>query len=191
MDKSLLAIQERLSSKADASSISFFEKMVPGHQKVYGVKTPELNLIAREYKDVGFELTKALWNSGALEEKIIAIKILEHIGKTDVKKTLQLVKQFAKSIDNWAVCDALGMQALRAVRKSNSEEIFALAEQYNHSKDPWQRRLSLVMVEWYTRDSSYHPRINRLVRNLKDDKEYYVKKAIQWIDRNLGKPHTL
>ncbi len=187
MNAQLKSIQERLEAKSDASNIPFFEKMVPGQQKIYGVKTPELNLIAKQYKEGGFELAKELWNSGALEEKIVSIKILEQIGKKDVKQTIQLVKQFAKKIDNWAVCDGLGMQALSGVRKTNAEEIFALAEQYNHSKDPWQRRLSLVMVEWYTRDPAYHSRIKRLVKNLKDDKEYYVKKAIQWIERNFNK----
>jgi 3-methyladenine DNA glycosylase AlkD len=187
IDLQLSAIQERLALKSDPSRIPFFEKMVPGEQKIYGVKTPELNLIAKEYKEGGFALTKLLWNSGALEEKIIAIKILEQIGKKDIKQTLQLVKQFAKKIDNWAVCDGLGMQALNAVRKTHAGEIFAMAEQYNHSKDPWQRRLSLVMVEWYTRDPACHARIKTLVKNLKNDKEYYVQKAILWIERNLAK----
>ena len=187
MNTQLEAIQQKLSAKSDKSNIALFEKMVPGQQKIYGVKTPELNLLAKEFKTGGFELVKALWNSGALEEKVIAIKILEAIGARDVTQTLKLVKQFSMKIDNWAVCDGLGMQALKGPRKTHSEEIFELASQYNTSKDPWQRRLSLVMVEWYTRDPSYRPRIKRLVKNLKDDKEYYVKKAIQWIERNLDK----
>ena len=187
MNAQLKMIQERLVAKSDEANLPFFQKMVPGEQKIYGVKTPELNLIAKEHKEGGFDLAEALWNSGALEEKIIAIKILEQIGKKDVKQTLQLVNQFSKKIDNWAVCDGLGMQALSGARKTNAEEIFAIAEKNSQSKDPWQRRLSLVMVEWYTRDPYYHPRIKRLVKNLKEDKEYYVKKAIQWIERNLNK----
>ena len=187
MNQQLEAIQEQLSAKSDQSNIEFFGKMVPGKQKIYGVKTPQLNQLAKEFKNGGFELVTALWKSGALEEKIIAIKILERIGSKDVGKNLQLLKTFAKNIDNWAVCDGLGMQALKGVRKTKAEEIFKLAEQYNHSKDPWQRRLSLVMVEWYTRDPKFHPRIKRLVKSLENDDEYYVKKAIQWINRNLKK----
>jgi len=187
MKEQLAAIQERLFAKSDQSNIEFFSKMVPGKQKIYGVKTPELNQIAKEYKSGGFELVTALWKSGALEEKVIAIKILEQIGKKDVERTLKLVQEFARKIDNWAVCDGLGMQALKGVRKTNTEEIFALARVYSQSKDPWQRRLSLVMVEWYTRDNSLHTRIKSLVKSLQDDEEYYVKKAVQWINRNFAK----
>ncbi|MCW3119196.1 MAG: hypothetical protein JWM28_3278 [Chitinophagaceae bacterium] len=57
----------------------------------------------------------------------------------------------------------------------------------NHSKDPWKRLLSLVMVEQYTRDKNLHPEINRLVKNLEKDPEYYVKKAVMWIKRNFKK----
>jgi len=186
-NQQLAAIQQQLETKSDKSNIEFFGKMVPGEQKIYGVKTPDLNQIAKEFKVGGFELVASLWNSGALEEKIIAIKILEQIGGKDVERTLQMVREFAKKIDNWAVCDGLGMQALKGVRKTHTDEVFKLAAEYNRSKDSWKRRLSLVMVEWYTREPIHHPKIKRLMKSLETDHEYYVKKAVQWIKRNLIK----
>lgn len=180
-------IQQILQQKGDATAVSFFSKMVPGKQKIYGVKTPELNIIAKQYKDEGFELAEALWNAGALEEKIIAIKIIEKTGKKDPARLLKLIQHFAKGIDNWAVCDAIGMQGVRPIVKTHREEIFKLAEKYNKSSNPWQRRLSLVMVEWYTRHSSSHADIKKLVKAVEKDDEYYVKKAVEWIRRNLAK----
>ena len=156
MSKQLKEIQAKLKSKADKKNIAFFQKMVPGSQKIYGVKTPELNLIAKEYKSYSFDLTNELWESGALEERIIAIKIMEKMGKKDPDKLLSLFKKFSKTIDNWAVCDGLGMQFLRGIVKTHRQQIFEIAKKLNHSKDPWQRRLSLVMVEWYTRHSETH-----------------------------------
>ena len=125
--------------------------------------------------------------SGALDEKIIAIKIIEKTGKKDPVKLLSFFKQCAMKIDNWAVCDGLGMQFLRGVVKTHSDEIFKLAAEFNRSKDPWKRRLSLVMVEWFTRQRERHEEIKKLVKNLEQDEEYYVKKAVQWINRNLQK----
>ncbi|HYJ37973.1 MAG TPA: DNA alkylation repair protein, partial [Chitinophagaceae bacterium] len=122
-NQQLAAIQQILETKSDKSNIEFFGRMVPGEQKIYGVKTPDLNQIAKEFKVGGFELVASLWKSGALEEKIIAIKILEQIGGKDEERTLQMVKEFAKHIDNWAVCDGLGMQALKGVRKTHTDEI--------------------------------------------------------------------
>src|SRR5258705_2894987 len=110
MSQQLKEIQKILKTKADKRNIEFFQKMVPGKQKIYGVKTPELNLITQQYKLYSFGLANELWDSGALEEKIIAIKIMEKTGRQDPAKLLSLFKRFSKRIDNWAVCDGMGMQ---------------------------------------------------------------------------------
>jgi len=113
--------------------------------------------------------------------------MLGKIAKKDPDRSLQLVRLFAKNIGNWAVCDAIGMQGLKPILKTHQEEIFALAKKYNTSKDFWQRRLSLVLVEWYTRIPALHPEINKLVRTLENDEEYYVRKSVTWIKKNLDK----
>ncbi len=187
MSKQLKEIQRILTGRYDKGNIDFFQRMVPGKQKIYGVKTPVLNELAKKYKEGSFDLAKELWNSGALEEKTIAIKIIEKVGKTDPVRVLKLFKEFSKQIDNWAVCDGLGMQFLRGIVKTHQKQIFDLARKLNRSKDPWQRRLSLVMVEWYTRKGEVHKEIKELVKNLENDKEYYVKKAVVWINRNFIK----
>ncbi len=187
MSKQFKEIQQVLAANSDKTNLEFFQKMVPGKQKMYGVKTPVLNELVKKYKPWSFDLAQELWNSGALEEKIIAIKILEKAGKADPDRLLKLFRKFSKEIDNWAVCDGLGMQFLRGIVKTHQQQIFDLAKKLNHSKDPWQRRLSLVMIEWYTRYSESHKKIKELVEHLENDKEYYVKKAVVWIKRNFKK----
>ena len=187
MSKQLGEIQKLLLSNAAPENVAFFRTMVPGQQKIYGVKTPVLNEIAKQYKSFSFPLAEELWTSGALEEKIIAVKIVEKVGKTDPKKLLALLKQFSKTIDNWAVADGLGMQFIRGIVQTYRDKVFALANQFAVSKNPWQRRLALVMVEWYTRHSKDHKDIKALVKQLENDEEYYVKKAVAWVNRNFEK----
>jgi 3-methyladenine DNA glycosylase AlkD len=187
MSKQLKEIQDILKLNAKQDTVKFMAMMVPGEQRVYGVKTPVLNEIVKNYKAGSFDLAEELWKSGALEEKIIAIKIMEKTGKQDPDRLFRLFGKFSKEIDNWAVCDGMGMQFLRTVMISHKEKIFEIAKEFNHSKDPWQRRLSLVMVEWYTRKTQNHSEIKELIANLKDDKEYYVQKAVKWIERNFEK----
>jgi 3-methyladenine DNA glycosylase AlkD len=79
------------------------------------------------------------------------------------------------------------MQLLRGIVKTHRGKIFEIAKKFNRSRDPWQRRLSLVMVEWYTRDREAHQEIKALVKNLEKDQEYYVQKAVGWIKRNFQK----
>jgi 3-methyladenine DNA glycosylase AlkD len=187
MAKELKEIQQLLELHAAKSNQAFFLKMVPGQQKIYGVKTPVLNDIVKKYKAGSFGLAEELWSSGSLEERIIAIKIMEKKGKEDPARLLKLFTKFSKDIDNWAVCDGLGMQFLRGIVKTHAEDIFAIAARLNRSKDSWQRRLSLVMVEWYTRTDQFGPQIKKLVQQLENDDEHYVKKPVVWITRNFVK----
>jgi 3-methyladenine DNA glycosylase AlkD len=180
-------IQNHLKANAAPDAVEAAQKFVPGVTKVYGVRMPVLNQLATQYKAHGFELAEALWQHGWYEEKIMAGKILERMAKKDAAQALALVKTFSTSIDNWAVCDCLGMQSLKTIVRTHEKEIFALAKQLNRSANFWQRRLSLVLVEWYTRYPEKHTGIMKLVTPLKKDPEYYVQKAITWIEKNFRK----
>lgn len=183
----LKEIQNLLTQNATVAAKASHQKFVPGNERIYGVRMPFLNELAIKYKGGGFDLAEELWKAGALEEKVLAIKLLDKIAKKDPERSLKMVQLFAKNIGNWAVCDAIGMQGLKPILKTHQKEIFALAKKYNSSDDFWQRRLSLVLVEWYTRIKAMHPEIKKLVKNLEYDNEYYVKKAIVWINKNFEK----
>jgi len=187
MSSTLKEIQKQLKAEASEAVKETVLKFVPDAQKVYGIANPVLNEMAKEFKEGGFELVGELWESGAFEERMLAAKLLRIICRKDPQKAIKMVKRFSKEITDWAVCDTLGMQSLKPVAAAHAEEIFSLAETLNQSADPWQRRLSLVLVEYYTRDKSLHKRIIKLMNPLEDDKEYYVKKAVQWLKRNLQK----
>jgi len=187
MPSQLKAIQQILKTKAIPEAKAAHERFVPGKERIYGVRTPVLNVLAAQFKAGGFELVEELWKAGVLEEKILAVKMLGKIAKKDPERSLKMTRLFAKNIGNWVICDSMGMQGLKPILTTHQEDIFKLARKFNNSKDPWQRRLSLVLVEWYTRVKELHPEIMRLVKNLENDEEYYVKKAVAWIKQNFAK----
>lgn len=187
MSEQLTTIQKILKEKATPEAKAAHQKFVPGKEKIYGIRMPIINEMASQFKNGGFDLVEELWKAGALEEKVLAAKILGKIAKKDPERSLKLVELFAKNIGNWAVCDAIGMQGLKPILKTHQPQLFTLAKKYNQSPDFWQRRLSLVLVEWYTRIKALHPEIKKLVKALENDNEYYVKKAIIWINKNLEK----
>ncbi len=186
-NKQLKEIQHKLRANASAKVLASHQKFVPGLAKAYGVPMPVLNELAKEYKAGGFALAEALWEAGMIEERVLAAKLLGKIAQKDALQALALVEKFSAEINNWMICDAIGMQSLKPLVKKYAKEIFALAVKLNVSENLWQRRLSLVMVEWYTRDGQFHPAILKLIAPLENDKEYFVKKAVVWIKRNFEK----
>jgi 3-methyladenine DNA glycosylase AlkD len=187
MSTPLQEIKEVLLENSDEKALIAYRKFVPGADKLFGVRTPILNKLAGDYKTGGFELAEQLWSEGSYEERQIAAKILGKIAKKDASRALKLIKAWAPDISDWATCDALGMQSLKPINPTHAEEIFKLSEQLIRSKNFWERRLALVLVEWYTRNLQYHERIEALLEKVKDDNEYYVKKAVVWIKKNFKK----
>ena len=187
MSDLLKQIQKELKEHSTPEAKEAALKFVPNAEKVYGTRAPALNLLAKKYKDGGFDLAKELWSSGAFEEKMLAAKLLNVICKKDAQLSLKLVAEFSKDISDWAVCDTLGMQSLKPVAKKIQKEIFGLSAKLIKSKNLWERRLSLVIIEVFTKDKLLHPEIKKRVKMLENDEEYYVKKAVIWIKRNFEK----
>lgn len=183
----LKTIQRILKEKSSPQGKAAHERFVPGLEKAYGTRAPVLNELAKQYKDRDFDLVEELWKGEHIEEKILAGKLLGQIAKRNPERTLSLIKKFSPGISDWAVCDTLAMQAPKKINKSHAKEIFQIANTYIGSKNLWQRRLAIVLVEWYTRDKSFHPAIKQLLKKVENDNEYYVKKAVVWINRNFRK----
>lgn len=86
MPEQLKTIQKLLIAKSNKAALAAQENFVPGvNSKVYGVRMPVLNDLAKQFKAGGFELVKELWDAGAFEEKILAVKILGCIAKRSNK----------------------------------------------------------------------------------------------------------
>lgn len=180
-------VQKELNNFSTPEAKTAALKFVPGVTKVYGIRMPVINDLAKKYKQGGFELVKELWSSGSFEEKILAAKLLRLICKKDPVLAVKLVEEFSKDISDWAVCDTLGMQSLKPVANKLQKEIFNLSGRLIRSKNLWQRRLSLVLLEVFTRDKTLHPEIMKSIMELADDKEYYVQKAVLWLKKNFEK----
>ena len=62
MSALLKQIQKELKDHSTPEAKTAAMKFVPNAEKVYGIRTPVLNLLAKKYKDGVFDLTKELWS---------------------------------------------------------------------------------------------------------------------------------
>jgi len=183
----LRSIQQALVAKRDAKALAAFQKLIPTSQNVYGVRVPVLNELAKEHHEGGFDLAAALWAAGAFEERLLAAKLLGLGARKNPEQALIMAKKFTRDISDWAVCDTLGMQGLRGIAVKKRDELFSWSNKLARSKNPWERRLSLVVLMHYVKDKPSRVQIEQTVAHLSGDKEYYVKKAVAWLRRDLQK----
>jgi 3-methyladenine DNA glycosylase AlkD len=181
------SIKQALAAQSDEKAKAAVRKFVPTSQHVYGVRLPLLNQIAKEHRAGGFELAEALWTSGAFEEKLLAAKLLGSSCKNDPDRALTLAKKFAPLISDWAVCDTLGMQGVKGIALEKQIELFAWSNKLVKSKNLWERRLGLVLLTHFVKERSSRTQIEETLAKLGGDKEHYIKKAVQWLQRDLRK----
>lgn len=180
-------IQQTLLDNAEPQFAEKMKTVAPGAQRIYGVRMPVLNEIVKTAKLGGFPLIEQLWEAGAYEERMLAAKTLNIVAKTDPDKAIALVKKYSTAIDNWALCDTLGMQSLKRINKIRTKEIFQLSAALANSELMWQRRLSMVLLEDFCKQSNLHAAIHEIINKHRADKAYYIKKAVIWLDAGLNK----
>lgn len=179
-------LKEQANEEAKAATLKF----VPDATKVYGIYMPVLNELVKKIKDGGFTLAEELWDAGSYEEKILAAKLIRPLAKKDPEKAIALVRRFSKEIDNWAVCDTLGMQSLKQINLLKTKEIFALSDALSISKNMWQRRLSLVLLEDFCKQKALLAEIKKRISPHKNNPEYYIKKAVVWLEASVNKKRS-
>lgn len=92
------------------------------------------------------------------------------------------IKEWVNFVDNWAHSDGLS-SIFSLVMQHNLDDLYKQLLLWNKSKNPWERRQSVVCLFYYSRTrKKFLPfeQSTKLILNLLNDKEYYVQKGIGW-----------
>jgi hypothetical protein len=90
-------------------------------------------------------------------------------------------------VDNWAISDSVS-ELIAALSEVNPKTHRAQLQQWNSSKNPWDRRQSLVGIYCYAirrRNPMAANQALALVKNLIADPHYFVQKAVGWSLREI------
>lgn len=163
-----------------------------------GIKTALQRQIAKE----GFEELKSLTLEDQLlllfelfkESNIFEIKnqclMFLDLRKKRVLKSIHwlVLKEWVKYVDNWAHSDGLS-SIFTIMLQDDLKLIYHQLQSWNKSKNPWERRQSLVCLFYYSRTRKKFLAFEEsivLITNLLDDKEYYVQKGLGWALREAS-----
>ena len=138
-DQGLHALLRSLGSEEQAAGALRF---IPGMGESYGVPVPALRVIAAElakwgqsYPDQVFAMIKRMWSNGSRDERVIAAKVLERLGKRRWGRTLEVAASFVSSIRNWEECDQLGCFGLRSVVQRHPEAVLPRCSAWVQAQD--------------------------------------------------------
>ncbi len=179
----LEAIIKRLHQLADPEKVLFKKKKYGiVAENALGVYQKDLNALAKEIGKKDTELALALFDTGIYEARCLCSKVLH-----PKQLTSDLMEKWVVTFENWEICDSFSMglfaKSALAVPKIN--------EWANRERE-FERRAAFATMAAYCMadkkaDNGVYEAFFPLIVNASEDDRVYVKKAVNWALRSIGK----
>ncbi|MCU0853271.1 MAG: DNA alkylation repair protein [Thermoplasmata archaeon] len=147
----------------------------------YGICTPILfGLAKRAGKD--HDLAQRLWASGIRDARIVAFKVDDPKLVTD-----EQMDRWVKDFSSWDICDGTCLHLFADAKPARKK-----AMQWSKSRSEFVKRAGYVMMavlavhDKKSGDETFKPFFALIVKGATDERNY-VKKAVNWALRQLGK----
>jgi len=180
-------LKDSIDEKTLNTSQRYFKE---GEQaKVYGVKMAPVGKIAKEFfqeikrlpKVQIFALCEELWQSGYLEEAVIACNCSYSLRKQYEPGDFEIFERWVENyVDNWASCDTLCNHTIGEFIKMYPEYISRLKE-WATSNNRWMRRAAAVTLIVPARKGLFLIDIFQIATILLHDKDDLVQKGYGWM----------
>jgi len=162
----------------------FFKEQI----KIRGVKTPEVQKLAREYfsqidimeKSEVFNLCEDLMKTDYQEEFFIACEFSYRIRKKFEKSDFKIFEKWVSIyINNWAKCDTFCNHTMGTLIEKFPELISEI-KKWTMSKNLWVRRASAVTFILSARHGKFIDDVFEIADSLLTDSEDMVQKGYGW-----------
>lgn len=183
---------------ADADYLAGVRRAAPGIGALHGVRAPLLSAVSRTFARETrpdppatiLPVVDRLLRAPTLEERWLAIGILERTLARDPERSWQLLRRAARASGDWITVDTLARAYGRGILAEPYR--WAELEQLVYSPSRWERRLvgsTIAVLPYVDRRAGRRPETAQrglaLVEELIGDREPDVQKALAWALRSM------
>jgi 3-methyladenine DNA glycosylase AlkD len=179
-------------SAAHAAGVQWFFK---DKIKSHGWYTADLRCASRNFRreirrefglDFLVKVADQLFSGPVLEEKVIAVFLLEKLDPEFGDREFKLFESWLDRISSWADHDGLVhylIAPMVAAKPARVKSVFRWAK----SRNRWHRRAACVALIRGTRAKMFFPEITKLSDYLLADQDDMVQKGLGWLLRETAK----
>jgi len=180
----LTEVMDKLTALADPEQLNGMSRYGITVEKRLGVRIPQLRQIAKQSgKD--HDLALALWETGISEAMILASMV-------DLPKQVTEAQMEAWVLDfnSWDVCDQVCMNLFEKTPLA-----WQKIEDWSQREEEYVKRAAYALIAclaWHDKQSADEKFIDLLplIKSGATDDRNYVKKAVSWALRNIGKRNS-
>jgi 3-methyladenine DNA glycosylase AlkD len=174
----------RLKSLGDAEDLKGMARFGMSVEKRFGVSVPAMRKMAKE---IGRDhaLALKLWKTGIADARILASMIAE----PEAMRAGDL-NDWVSGIDSWDVCDQVCMNLFEKVPLARRK-----IPEWAAREEEFVRRSAFALIAclaWHdkeARDAEFRGYLPLIKRGAEDERNF-VKKAVSWALRNIGKRNS-
>lgn len=174
-------VLNKLEAKANPKNVEGMAKFGMSVESRLGIAVPEMRKIAKE---VGRDhrLALSLWKTGIAEAQIVAALIDDPAAVSSSQ-----MDRWVKDFDSWDVCDQACLSLF-----DKSPLAWQKIPEWAERDEEFVKRAAFALVAglaWHDKqavDQSFVDLFPILMKGADDDRNY-VKKAVSWAIRNIGK----
>jgi len=174
-------VLEKLKKKARPDQLEGMARYGITVEKRLGVSIPELRLLAKE-TGRNHELALELWKTGIDEARILAAMIDD-----PQKLTEDQMEDWVKDINSWDVCDQVSMNLFE-----KSPLAWKKIRDWSVREEEFVKRTAFSLIAclaWHYKkmENDKFIALFPIIREGATDERNFVKKAVNWAMRNIGK----
>lgn len=181
MKNSIETVLKRLQAKARPDQLEGMARYGIVGEKRLGLSMPDLRKMAKEIgKD--HQLALQLWETGIQDARILAALVDRPEAVTE-----EQMEVWVKDLDSWDVCDQLCMNLFEKVLLARRK-----IKEWSQREEPFVKRAAFALIAclaWHDKAALDEEFIGFLpfIQSGATDERNYVKKAVNWALRNIGK----
>ena len=193
MDEVIICVGSSCHLKGSEKVIEIFKEEI----KSYGLKKPATDKIAKNrYSEISpatreniFNLCEQLWQSGYMEEALIACKWSYFIRRQFLPDDLTIFENWIRLyVSNWATCDTFCNHTVGAFLIMYPEKTTELRH-WAEAENRWLRRASAVSLIVPARKGKFLDEVFGIAVILLQDKDDLVRKGYGWMLKVASQQH--
>ena len=178
-------------TKEDAVKMTAYMK---GHFEYYGVKSVlRKELMAsvitnreKPKKSEGYKLANLLWSDKHRELQYVAMEILAWYKKETEEKDIQLMEELLTTKSWWDTVDFVAAHLVGNYFSLHPNKRDSICKKWSNSNNMWLQR-SVILSQLKYKDKTDSEFLFHYCKKHKEDKEFFIRKAIGWALREYSK----